>query len=593
MSLSQNSLFKNLRCILKHLPQRRRQQLLLMLALGLATAFSEVLSLGALLPFLGALANPQVLMQNPKIQTIAQILSITSPHQLSIWLSLGFILAVVTANTLRLITLWFQSRLIAAIANDLSVACYRSNLLQPYSFYLTHNSSKLIVGSTEYIEGTIGVIYATLNFVFYFLMLTAILFGLLLVDWQITLGGIALLGTLIVPIVRLTRYRLARNSNKIVEYSHKRIKLIQESMGGIRDILLDGSQPIFLSNYQNTDLTLRQLHAANQFMGSLNRPYMEAIAMTSIAILALLMLQTEANFLRILPVLGTLVLGLNRLLPSLQQCYSCWAWVRSNDASLKETLATLEKPVVKHYLQPRPEPLPLNKNLRLQNVWFRYSPELNWVLRDVNLTISVNSTIGFFGGSGCGKSTTADLILGLIQPQKGYIFIDSTPLDSDNQQWAWQQNVANVPQTIYLSDTSIAENIAFGVQPSEIDMERVKKAALLAQIDSFIENLPHQYAELVGERGIRLSGGQRQRIGIARALYKRASVIVFDEATSALDNETEQEVMEAIYSLKERVTIIIIAHRLSTLRHCSQVFEFKEGQIVSQGTGESLQEKVT
>jgi ATP-binding cassette subfamily B protein len=590
--LPKSSLLKNLRRLLKHLPQRRRQQLLLMLGLGLATSVSEVVSLGALFPFLSVLANPAVIMENPKIKIITQHLSITSPQQLSVWLSLGFILAVVVANGLRLITLWFQSRLIAAIANDLSVGCYRSILLQPYNFYFTHNSSKLIVGSTEYIDGTVGIVYASLNFIFYFLMLTAVLFGLLLVDWRVTLGGIILLGTLIMPIIQITRHRLARNSNSIVQFSNKRMKLLQESMGGIRDILLNGSQPLFISNYQDTDFRLRQLHADNQFLGAVNRPYMEAIAMTAIAILALFMVNTQTNFLRILPVLGTLVLGLNRLLPSLQQCYSCWAFAKSNNASLKETINTLEMQVVKHYLQPRPNHLPLNKELQLENVWFRYSPDLDWVLRDVNLTIPVNTTVGFFGGSGCGKSTTADLILGLMTPQKGKVLVDGIPIDSEEKQWSWQQNVANVPQSIYLSDTSIAENIAFGVEPSEIDMELVKESALLAQVDRFIEELPQSYAELVGERGIRLSGGQRQRIGIARALYKRSSVIIFDEATSALDNETEQEVMEAIYNLNEKVTIIIIAHRLSTLKHCSQVFEFKQGQIVVKGTGESLLQKV-
>lgn len=590
MKLLKSSLFKDLHCLIKHLPKHRPRQLLLMVGLGLATACSEVISLGALIPFLAVLANPEELIKNPKIKVLVETLSIDF-EQLPICLTLGFLLAVITANVLRIVTLWFQSRLIAGISKDLSLACYRSGLLQPYSFYLTQNSSKLIAGSTEYIEGTIGVVYASLNFVFYFIMLTAVLFGLLLIDWQITLGGILLLSVLIIPVVQLTKHRLARNSNRIVEYSHRRIRLIQESLGGIRDILLDGTQPIFLEKYHNIDYRLRRLHSDNNFMGSVNRPYMEAIGITAIAILALIMLQTEITFLRILPVLGTLVLGLNRLLPSLQQCYSCWACIKSNSAAFRETIFSLERPIVSHYLQVRPNPLPLKKELRLQDIWFRYRQELDWVLKNVSITIPVNSTVGFFGGSGCGKSTTADLILGLIQPQKGYILVDGIPIISQDNQWSWQQNVAHVPQSIYLSDTSIAENIAFGVSPSHIDMGRVKEAARLAQLEHFIEQLANGYREVVGEGGIRLSGGQRQRIGIARALYKQASVIIFDEATSALDNETEQEVMEAIYSLKERVTMVIIAHRLSTLRSCSQVFEFSKGQIVSVGTGDSLQQK--
>ncbi len=588
MHRNKDSLTNNLRSLLKYLPQHRRRQLLLMIGLAIAAALSEVISLGALLPFLGVLSNPQELMENPKIHWIIQALSINSPRQLSIWLTLGFIATVVTANALRLITLWFQSRLIAAISNDLSVACYRSNLLQPYSFYMSHNSSELIVGLTEYVDRAVGVVYATLNFILYFLMLTAVLFGLLLIDWKITLGGIAIISTLIIPIVQFTRHRLARNSNEIVEKSSKRVKIIQEGIGGIRDILLDGSQPVFIRDYGSIDLNLRRLHAANQFMGSFNRPYMEAVAISAISILALLMLQTETNFVHILPVLGTLVLGLNRLLPYLQQCYTCWAWLKSNGAILKKTLTTLDQPVVEHYLKPLPNPLILNRDLQLQNVWFRYRPELHWVLRDLSLTIPANSTIGFVGGSGCGKSTTADLILGLLQPQKGQIIVDGIPLDSSETQWAWQQNVAHVPQSIYLSDATVAENIAFGVEVKQIDLNRVRQAARLARIDRFIEQLPDEYEEIVGERGVRLSGGQRQRLGIARALYKNASVIVFDEATSALDGDTEQEVMEAIYGLENQVTLIIIAHRLSTLKQCSRILEFKEGQIIAFGTYDEM-----
>jgi ATP-binding cassette subfamily B protein len=590
--MRKNSLLHNLSRLLKYLPQRRRWQLLIMLGLGVATSMSEVVSLGALLPFLGVLSNPKGVMEQPYIAIVMDAMKITSAEQLLTWLTLGLILAVVVANGIKLITLWFQSRLIAAISNDLSVGCYRANILQPYEFYLTNNSSQLIVECTEYIDRTVGLVYTSLNFVLYFLMLTSILFGLLLISLPITLGTIMIGGTLILPVIQFSKYRLAKNGIQIVEYSQKRMKIIQESIGGIRDILLDGTQPLFIRKYHESDWILRRLHGDNQFLASVNRPYMEAAAISGIALLALFMLKTESNFLQILPVLGTLVLGLNRILPSLQQCYSCWAWIKSNYACLRQTLASLERPIPQYYLETQDQPLGLNKELQLENIWFRYSATLDWVLKNVNLTIPVNQTVGFFGGSGCGKSTTADLILGLMQPQKGRLVVDGISINDEQQKRAWQKSVANVPQNIYLSDTSIAENIAFGVEPSEIDMEKVKESAVLAQIDTFIDKLPKGYGEFVGERGIRLSGGQRQRIGIARALYKGASLIIFDEATSALDNETEQEVMAAIYNLRERLTIIIIAHRLSTLRHCSQVFEFKDGDILYQGTGENLANRI-
>ncbi|WP_148288258.1 ABC transporter ATP-binding protein [Prochlorothrix hollandica] len=574
--------------LLKFLPKKRTRQLNILFVLGLITSISEIVSIGALLPFLNAISNPSYMLENSYIQIITTSFKITSPRDLSILLSLVFILAIVIANGLRLITLWVQTKLVALMANDLSFACYRTSILQPYSFYLKSNSSTIIVQSTEYVDGTIGIIYASLSFILSFLTLIAILFGLLIVNWKITLGGILIISVMILPVINFSKYRLTKNSRQIANYSQMRIKLIQESIGGIRDILLGGSQSIFLKNFYITDLTLRKLHANNQFLGSVNRPYMEAMTMGAIVLLILFMLQTNASPSTVLTILGTMILGLNRLLPLVQQCYSYWAFMRSNSSYLYEILVVLQRPISQYYLEPKSNVLSFKKEIRLDNVGFRYSSELDWVLQNVNLTIPVNQTIGFFGGSGCGKTTTADLILGLIKPELGELFVDNTSLTDDKLRWAWQKNVTNVPQSIYLSDASIAENIAFGLEASEIDINRVKEAAYLAQIHEFVEKLPNKYQETVGERGVRLSGGQRQRIGIARALYKRASLIIFDEATSALDNETEQEVMDAIYNLRERVTIIIIAHRLSTLRLCSQVFEFKDGIISFKGSGKDI-----
>lgn len=581
-------LLGNLLKLLKYLPKRRKQELLILLSLALTSALSEIVSLGALLPFLSALSNPSTLLENSHVRFFSQLLSISSPKQLSIWVTVIFITSVVVANVLKLVTLWFQSKVIAAMSNDISVAYYRSNLYQPYEFYLNHNSSDLIVGATELIDRTTGNVYACLNFLIYLITITAILIGLLFVDLQVTLSGIALLIILILPVIQVTRYRLANNSREIIRSSNQRIKILQESTGGMRDILLDGSHSFFLKKYEKTDLVLRQLHAANQFMGAFNRPYMEGIAITAIAFLALIMLQTEDGLLKVLPVLGALVLGLNRLLPALQQCYSCWAWMKSNGAALAHTLTALERPIV-HKISDMPgKSAMLNHSLRLERIWFRYESTSDWVLKGLEISILANTTVGFVGESGCGKSTTADLILGLLQPQEGHITVNNLPLRDNADRLAWQRTVAHVPQSIYLCDASIAENIAFGVDPTRIDLARVKEAARLASIHKFIEHLPHSYEQEVGERGVRLSGGQRQRIGIARALYKQASVIIFDEATSALDGDTEQEVMNALYSLESKVTLIIIAHRLSTLRCCSRIFEFQDGKATIAGSYDEM-----
>ena len=289
----------------------------------------------------------------------------------------------------------------------------------------------------------------------------------------------------------------------------------------------------------------------------------------------------------VFPVLGALAIGAQRLLPALQQSYAAWVNIAGNYASLADTLDMLDQQLPKRMLPMSPVALVFQEDIRFKAVRFRYTDDSPWVLNCLNFTICKGARIGLVGSSGSGKSTTMDLLLGLLMPSEGEVLVDGLPL-SGNLIRAWQKSIAHVSQSIYLTDTTLAENIAFGVQPEEIDMDRVRLAAKQAYIADFVESRPEKYGTVIGERGIRLSGGQRQRIGIARALYKQASVLVFDEATSALDNSTEQSVMNAIEQLHPEITIIIIAHRLSTVRHCDTIFQLENGRVLAQGTYEQL-----
>jgi ATP-binding cassette subfamily B protein len=392
-----------------------------------------------------------------------------------------------------------------------------------------------------------------------------------------------------VLITWLSRRQLRRNSYRIAREQTQVLKALQEGLGGIRDVLLDGVQSVYCDVFRRADLTLRRAQGSTVFIGGSPRYAMEALGMVVIAALAYFLSQQAGGISIALPILGMLALGAQRLLPCLQQLYYSWASITGYQVSLADTIALLDQPLPEEFLQPTTTPLFIQDAIRLDAVRFRYTGEGPWVLDGLNLVISKGARVGFVGSTGSGKSTTLDLLMGLLIPTEGQLLVDGQAV-SGNRLSAWQRSIAHVPQSIYLADTTLAENIAFGIPAETIDMERVQRAARQAQIADFIEKSPEGYQAYVGERGVRLSGGQRQRIGIARALYKQASVLVLDEATSALDNSTEQSVMDAIGGLNSDLTILLIAHRITTVRHCDFIVELEHGRVVSQGTYEQLLE---
>ena len=392
-----------------------------------------------------------------------------------------------------------------------------------------------------------------------------------------------------VLITWLVRRQLHRNSYRIANQQTQVHKALQEGLGGIRDVLLDNVQAVYCEVFRRADRTLRQAQGNTVFIGGSPRYAMEAIGMVVIAALAYFLSQEVGGISSSLPILGMLALGAQRLLPSLQQIYYSWASIIGYQVSLADTIALLDQPLPKEFMGPANTELLIRKEIRLDAVRFRYTEEGPWVLNDLNLKIAKGARVGFVGSTGSGKSTTLDLLMGLLMPTEGQLLLDGQPVSGSDLR-ALQRNIAHVPQNIYLADTTIAENIAFGVPAEAIDMEKVKRAARQAQIADFIEKSPEGYSAYVGERGVRLSGGQRQRIGIARALYKQASILVLDEATSALDNATEQLVIDAMGTLNADLTILFVAHRLTTVRHCDLIVELEHGRVKAQGTYEQLLE---
>jgi ATP-binding cassette subfamily B protein len=318
---------------------------------------------------------------------------------------------------------------------------------------------------------------------------------------------------------------------------------------------------------------------------------MEAMGMLLIAALAYALSLQDGSIAKALPVLGALALGAQRLLPAMQQMYGAWASIAGSYASLVDTIELLDQPLSAELLQPAPAPLLFQEYIQFRGVCFRYANESPMVLDGFNLVIAKGARVGFVGSTGSGKSTSLDILMGLLTPTEGELLVDGQPI-SGYRLRAWQRTIAHVPQSIYLADTTFADNIGFGLPRHAIDMKRVRQAARQAQIADFIETNPEGYRAYVGERGVRLSGGQRQRIGIARALYKRASVLVFDEATSALDGETEAKISKAIQSLRGSTTVVLIAHRLTTVREADTVYYLENGLIRASGTFNEVREVI-
>jgi ABC-type bacteriocin/lantibiotic exporter with double-glycine peptidase domain len=571
-------LLKGLWC---HVSRRRRWQLLLLLGLAVVTSFAEVVSLGAVLPFIGILIQPEKVFSSPVLVNVINIFGITSAAGLVLPLTMAFAFASLLACALRLLLLWAGIRFGNAAGADLAIEIYRRTLYQDYSVHIERSSSEIISGITQKVAAATSVLISLVTIITSTALFTAIICMLIAVDPAGSILAMTGFGAAYGIIAFYSHCRLVENSHCIAREQTLIIRALQEGLGSIRDVLLDGTQKVYCNAYRKAILRLQRAVGGNTFISQAPRYAMEAFGMVLIAIIALIMSYRTGGVIAALPTLAMLALGAQRLLPLMQQLFGNWSVVAGSKGSMRDVLNLLDQPLPTFANQSEPEPLKLSQSIVFQEVSFRYSNHTPWVLNDVNLTIPKGAHVGIIGATGSGKSTLLDLMMGLLRPTRGRILVDGNPIDLTNQR-AWQRTIAHVPQSIYLTDATITENIAFGIPPGQIDIERVRKAAQQAQIAHFIESRIEGYDAVVGERGVRLSGGQRQRIGIARALYKQASVLIFDEATSALDNDTEQAIMETIEDLNKEITLFMIAHRISTLKKCNLTLIVENGKITVQ-----------
>jgi ATP-binding cassette subfamily B protein len=568
--------------LFQHVSRRRRNQFILLLGLTIISAFAEVVSLGAVVPFIGVLTQPEKVFAYPAMAEIIQLLGISSPKELVVPLTIAFAVVAVAAGGVRLLLLWVSIRLGNATGADLSIDVFKRTLYQPDSVHVARSSSEIISGITQKIGIATSVLISLVMAITSTALFAAILITLIVIDPIVAIVAMGSFGVAYGVIAWSAKQRLRSNSQCHAQEQTRVVKTLQEGLGAIRDVLIDGAQAVYCDEYGRAVRKLQQASGEIRFINQAPRYAMESLGLVLIAALTYVLSTRPGGVEDALPVLGALALGAQRLLPLLQQLYGNWVVVAGSQAALHDVLDLLDQPLPEYANLPEPEPMAFQDRIDYNNVCFKYTKDGPWILDDISLCIPKGTRIGFVGTTGSGKSTILDLMTGLLEPTQGRVMVDGQSVGGSLQR-AWQRNIAHVPQSIFLIDGSIAENIAFGVQKEQIDIDRVRRVADQAQIAKFIESRPEGYGAFVGERGVRLSGGQRQRIGIARALYKQATVLIFDEATSALDNETEKSVMNAIENLDDNLTILIIAHRLSTLEQCDKIIRLDHGKIVVEG----------
>ena len=574
-------LYKNIR------PNRFKKIYLSFLVIFL-TGFFESLTLALIGPFLASISKPELLYKNKYIIFIFNNYGFLIKNNIELLCIFLFCIVAFLAAIFRVSSVWLNTRLSSTIGSDLSCDAFKKTLYQDYIVHINRNSSETISAITTHVNYTVLFLNNILQLFTSMIATGFIIFTLIIVNWKIALLLSILCGTLYYLIAFFTKSKLKRNSKLIASKSRDQLKVLQEGLGGIRDIILGNLQEDYLYKYNFAERPMRRYLADNLFMGLSPKYIIESFIIIAVALASLLLLRGGQikSFLNIFPVIGTFALAGQRLIPSLQQSYTNFSGMRSNSASLRSLLNILnqEIPYYDSIIKPTKDRDFSWNSLILKEIKFRYPTNSKFTFNNLDLEIKKGDKIGIVGSTGCGKTTLIDLMLGYLKPTSGEIFLDEVPMHYENnrsQIRRWRNQISYVPQKIYLKDDSIARNIAMLPSDEQVNYDLLKQVCKKAQLDKFINSLENKYNTYVGEDGVFLSGGQRQRIGIARALYRQSKVIFLDEATSALDIETESSLMQELSKLSKDLTIIIIAHRLETLKFCNRILNLSGNKNLS------------
>jgi len=582
-----------LKKILTLLTPRERRRGFLLMVMVLIMAVMNTIGVASIIPFMSVLGQPDIVYTNKWLNRAYTAFGFSDPQDFLFFLGILVFAALVSSIMFKALTQYTLQRFTQMRNCSLSCKLFKGYLNRPYIWFLNRHSSDLVLNMLSEVNQIInGVLIPILQLFAHSMVVLFLIILLMLVDPILVMMVTLVLGGTYTVIYLVIRKYLSRIGKDRVLANRQRFRVVQEALGGIKEIKIFHREQSFFNRFTGPAARFSRHQASNNIASIMPRFLLEIVAFGGILLIALYLLKTSGSFNQALPILSVYALAGFRLLPALQQIFAQVTSLRfglpalesvyKDIIELSESIQSIKKDQYKLFIP--------KQNIQLKNISFTYPGAQAAALKNLDLTIPARATIGLVGSTGSGKTSAADVILGLLYPQEGQLLVDGKPITPANI-LAWQRTLGYVPQQIYLSDDTVAANIAFGISEDQIDMNAVIRAAKITYLHDFVSSdLEKGYETLVGERGIRLSGGQIQRIGIARALYHDPAVLIFDEATSALDNQTEQLVMEAIGGMDKRKTIILIAHRLNTVKHCDCVFIIENGKLVGQGTYNELLE---
>lgn len=557
-------------------------------------SFAEIIGIASIIPFMSLVGDISQIEENATIKSFYKLSGVNTESEFLILVGVLVLCTLLISSLISMFTIWKLSMFANKVGVEISDRLYSYYLKQDWLFHASGSSSALIkkiANETQRVTGAVIMPLMIMNAKFLLSLLLAT--SIFIYDPVVAIIGLSIFGVTYFIIYKIIKIRLIKNGQAVSDVAEKRFRLMNEGFGGVKDILLLGRDYDFINRFNQTGNIFARSQGENQALSQMPRYFMELVAFSSMIMLVLfLIINNNGNLGIILPVVSVYILASFKILPALQAIYSSVTKIRGNIPafeSIEKDLTDSMKTIYEHYNEDL-SIIKFNKDISLHDITFNYPGKDKPILNKFNINIPVNSLIGIVGPSGAGKSTLIDILLGLIEPQNGCLKVDDVIINDSNQR-SWKNTIGFVAQNIFLSEGTIAENVAFGIPGDKIDYTQVKKVLDLAYLTEFIESLENGISTSVGERGIQLSGGQRQRIGIARALYHEAQVLVFDEATSSLDGVTEKYIMKAINNFSGKKTIILIAHRLKTVKNCDKIFFIDNGKVMDSGTYLELIEK--